>query len=64
MTQCVLNYILPYSRKQIKLLKEHRYGHVPKSAEMSHNMVSILHNKKVKTDRIVPNKPDIIMHDN
>jgi hypothetical protein len=50
----------------VKLDKEHRYEHVPKSVETSRGgKVTILRNQQVQTDRTVHNnKPDIIICDN
>jgi ribosome-associated translation inhibitor RaiA len=50
----------------VKLGKEHWYDRVPKSVETSVECkVTILWNKKVQTDRTIPNnKPEIIVRDN
>ena len=50
---------------RVKLDNKHRYGHVPKSVETSHEgKVTVLWNQLVRTDRtIADNKPDIIMRD-
>ena len=63
MIERILNYILPYARKQgVKLDKEL----VPELAEASHEgKVTMLWNQQVKTDRTAPyNKTDSIMRDN
>jgi uncharacterized lipoprotein YehR (DUF1307 family) len=50
----------------IKLDNKHRYDHVPKSVETSHEgKVTILRNQQVQTERTIPNnKPDITFRDN
>jgi hypothetical protein len=50
----------------VQLDKKHWYVHVPKTEETSQGCkVTILWNKKVQTDRTIPNnKPDIIIRDN
>jgi hypothetical protein len=50
----------------LKLDNEHRYDHVPKLVETSHEgKVTVLWNQQMRTDRIVPNnKQDIIIRDN
>ena len=47
-------------------INEHRYKHVPKLVETSHEgKLTILRNQPVKTDRATPNnQPDIIFRDN
>ena len=49
-----------------KLYNKHRYDHITKSVESSHDSkVSILWNQQVRTDRIIPkNKQDITIRDN
>ena len=51
---------------RIKLDKEHRYEHVPKLVETSHEgKVSILWNQTARTDRtIANNKLNMIFRDN
>ena len=46
--------------------KKHWYEHVPKSVEtIQGDMVTILWNQQVQSDRTIPNnKPDIIIRDN
>ena len=66
MIECVPKYTSTYARKQgYKLDKKHWYEHVPKSVETSQGgKVTILWNQHVQTDRTIPNKPDIIIHEN
>jgi hypothetical protein len=49
----------------VKLDSRHRYDHVPKSVETSHEgKVTILWNQQVQTDRTIPNnKPDVMSRD-
>jgi hypothetical protein len=50
----------------VKLEKEHRYDHAPKSVETGHESnVTILWNEPVKTDETIPNtKPAYTIHGN
>ena len=63
-TACSQLHFTIWKETGAKLVTEHRYRHVPKSEEISQNMVKYTINQKVKTDRTTSNKPDIIMHDN
>ena len=60
------NYTNIWKETRVQLNKKHWYEHVPKSVETSElGKVTILWNKKVQTDRTIPNnKPDIIICDN
>jgi hypothetical protein len=62
---CVQLHFNIYKEIGVKLDNKHRYDHVPKSFETSHEgKVTILWNKQVQSDRTIPNnKPDIIIRD-
>jgi len=51
------------NRGGVKIDNEHRYDHVPKAVETSHEgKITILWNQQVRTDSAIPkNKPDIII---
>ena len=67
MIECVHNYTSTYARKQGQSwTKKNWYEHVPKSVETSQGgKVTIMWNKKIQTDRTIPNnKPHIIIRNN
>jgi hypothetical protein len=50
-----------HARKEVQLDNEYCCDHVPKSAETSRECkVTILWNQQGQTDKIIPNKPDVI----
>ena len=66
MMMIIIILILICKELGIKLDNEHRYDHVPKSVETSHEgKVTTLWNQQVRTDRTIPNnKPDTMIRDN
>jgi hypothetical protein len=65
MMEWVLNCILTYAMKRVKLDNEHWYD-MPKFIETSEaGKITVLWNQQVKTDRTIPNNNlDVIIHDN
>jgi hypothetical protein len=63
---CVHLHFNIYKEIGVKLDNKHRYGHVPKSFETSHEgKETILWNQQVQTERTIPNNiPDITFRDN